>query len=873
LDGWDRSGVMKMCGVGSAALLALLMGQAVAQECGMEPIEEPALPAALEAYRLDMETFGTDEMTADEKNTRKARESTRAVPRTATGSDGATFAVSDRFCALDYPANCSATWPDSGNPKPDGLECAGVAPELGAECNSEYMAKYMGIPGLDDTYGALTVTMSFPMIAGVVFMVLYFVWYWLRCCKLCGGRKASKECFLCASYYDSQGADDLNYKGDAAQIVEDDKRPGYVVSGGCPCGCQVTLFRLWFVLFFVLVAAAAALGVVANMDVDTGLTNTVDILFYNVQRLTFEASKMLGKLNDIMAGADLGLDASELDAQQSELGCLSESMTELENDISEGKDIVLDIRSYFVYATLVVPLLIGLVYLISAWRKWTCLVGFGSFLGWLLLLMVCVSAAIHSLLSLLLADICYEFDLHLASYHLSDSDLYGRHQNLAWLPEDAQGICGTDGDLAFVEQEFEQQFDVAIQQGLDMVADTCNQPDMQGFMDCSGVSILNGIAPAYDAKTVDYTDESCGDSDEACGASFYNGLLGDVPDQLMITDVNLTAVTVTDPADIPPEVLNCLANIPTREVTSAGGSHVEWSTDGWSDLQICMVNNVPTDDTRDRCGAAGGVFLGLALDSSAEACVVTPSTGSSVTVEGYCEITGSQPTAETTQAACEGAGNTWTPLQRDNVDPAASPVDTIISNGQACAEAAAKVYAGIEGSVPDAATVEAATTYTAPFDPDEVAALSTFPPEPDTVKDCYIQINSDNPCTTGICANPYFPRKTFRECADGCAQDEAKQAADEAVEGIDTATDLFERIHDVFVEDAIPMLRCKFVSDTLVDIFVPLCQEAYGGISLITAANYIGVVCLIISIPLGILATKRFKNYVDDNNPGTKHQM
>merc|ERR1712196_319107 len=155
-------------------------------------------------------------------------------------------------------------------------------------------------------------------------------------------------------------------------------------------------------------------------------------------------------------------------------------------------------------------------YLFSAWRKWSCCVGFGSFLGWLLLLAVCVSAAIHSLLSLLLADVCYEFDLHLASYHLSSSDLYGKHQNLAWLPADAQGICGDDGDLAFIDQEFEQQFDVAIQEGLTAVADVCNQPDMQGFMDCSGVSILNGVAPAYTANTVDYTDTSCGeDSNEA----------------------------------------------------------------------------------------------------------------------------------------------------------------------------------------------------------------------------------------------------------------------------------------------------------------------------------------------------------------------
>jgi len=97
------------------------------------------------------------------------------------------------------------------------------------------------------------------------------------------------------------------------------------------------------------------------------------------------------------------------------------------------------------------------------------------------------------------------------------------------------------------------------------------------------------------------------------------------------------------------------------------------------------------------------------------------------------------------------------------------------------------------------------------------------------------------------------------------------------VGAIDTATALFVDLKAVFDEQAKPKLQCKFVSDIVYDIFYPLCQEAYGGIFLITLANYIALVGLIISLPLGIMATKRFvptsSGETEDNMVGAKHQM
>merc|ERR1711871_1245701 len=457
-----------------------------------------------------------------------------------------------------------------------------------------------------------------------------------------------------------------------------------------------------------------------------------------------------------------------------------------ESDIQDAKELGLEMRGYFVYLTLVVPFLIGLLYGLSAFFKWKCCVGFGSLLAWLLLLFVCLSAGIHSMLSLLLADVCYEFDLHLASYHLETSDLYGTHENLAWLPEEAQGFCGEDGSLAFVEQEFELQFDAATQSGLDGLRDVCNDEDMRGFMDCSSVQILEpdpvSGGPPFVSKAVDYTVESCGaGGDEPCSAEYYNGLLAQVPDELLITDVDLAAVQVTSLSDLPAEVLNCLA-APYTSIAKVGGV---WPDTGWSDLNVCMGDSGPTNATSaDDCDGPDELWIGLGVDPNLQAC-----TENGVTIEGFWEgPTG--PTAAAVQADCgvdvggtwSTTGYAWTPMA-DQVLAAPYDISTILANAEACAQAATMVHVGrLYGPTfascstpgdPSSCSVDTAAvenSYTAPFLVDETDALDSFsisPPDAEAVKDCYIEINLDSPCVTAPCeirtssASPFESAQTL----------------------------------------------------------------------------------------------------------------
>lgn len=838
-----------------------------AQDCESGTIEAPNKPDFLEEYHTDMANFGTAEMSADEKNAREARAATQKYfTRTATKMDSTVISVSDRFCALEYEAEgaeCPAVW-ENGNAKPKGLECAGVPTAVDSECDDANMALYIGLPAIDDTTGALTVAMGVPIVLGVVFMVLWALFYFGRCCKLCGGRKASVGC-CCPTYFDKDKYDMGVMAGDDGQ----GEMPTYLAG----TGCQVFLFRVWFAFFFVLVAVAAAIGGMANTTVDTGLANTVDILFYDVQKLAYETSTMLEEMNAIMSAAGLALGDEAMADQQGALNCLSQEVTAKELEIADAKDLGLDARSYFVYATLGIPLLIGIIYIVSALFKLKCFVCFGSFLAWVLLIIVCISAAIHSLLSLLMADICYEFDLHLATYHLESSDFHGTRENLAWLPPEATGFCGEDGELAFIETEFENQFDTAIQEGMTEIANVCNDPEMQGFMDCSGVSILTsaGTPPVYSAKTVDHTDDTCNDGSAdpvPCGASYYNALLADVPDELMITDVDLTQASATDLASIPNEVKNCLA----PAIAAVGGV---WASTGWD----ITVNNV------EACTENGVAVEGYCL-FLASASGLTDDIPTAATTAGACGVC--SDTNLLTQADCVSpatwvtTGHTWTPLTYTAYTAADGPLADIEANAALCITAASYVFAGRTGAAPDATTDAAAIAafYTFPYAAAEWSALEGWedtPPTAEAVKQCYIQINTASPCTVGPCVNPYFPQKSFRACADTCAEAEAKQQAETAVGAIDTATALFVDLKAVFDEQAKPKLQCKFVSDIVYDIFYPLCQEAYGGIFLITLANYIALVGLIISLPLGIMATKRFvptsSGETEDNMVGAKHQM
>ena len=64
-------------------------------------------------------------------------------------------------------------------------------------------------------------------------------------------------------------------------------------------------------------------------------------------------------------------------------------------------------------------------------------------------------------------------------------------------------------------------------------------------------------------------------------------------------------------------------------------------------------------------------------------------------------------------------------------------------------------------------------------------------------------------------------------------------------------------LEDLLQNQALPLLKCTFVSEMFADLFIPLCVDAFGGFSLIGAANVLSILALVVSFPVGVMATKR----------------
>merc|ERR1719231_1992602 len=388
--------------------------------------------------------------------------------------------------------------------------------------------------------------------------------------------------------------------------------------------------------------------------------------------------------------------------------------------------------------------------------------------AWVLLLIVCLSAALHGTLAFLFADICYEFDLHLATYYLPDSPDFDGYENLNFLPPEASKFCGPDGSLAFMKDQFDTQLDASIQMAFDEVETQCNDPDMVAFMDCSLVSILEectgdcnaeddaGVSyvKAYRAKTVACEEDA--DDEDDCGWGFWNEQLATVPTTLMIRNAG------PDPEKQPREIVSCLA---LRE-------------------EACSVQHT---------------YVAIIEDPA-------------------CEDAALDGNALANEATCTGAGSCAYTAAPEACAPK-EIADVLLDRATEC--------------------VNAGGAYTNP---------TTDEATNDDIVTCF---DDNEPCG-GTCG-----WLTFAECATDCTSADAKENSEAVVDSISQSTEMVDDLRDLLDEQAMPFLKCSFVSEMFADLFIPLCVDAVGGFSLIGGANVVSIIALIISFPVGVMATKR----------------
>lgn len=395
------------------------------------------------------------------------------------------------------------------------------------------------------------------------------------------------------------------------------------------------------------------------------------------------------------------------------------------------------------------------VYVVSMYLKVKFLACCSNVWAWVLLLIVCLSAALHGVLAFVFADICYEVDLHLATYYLQESPKFGDYEKLNFLPPEAADFCGPDGSLAFVEGQFDAQMDASVQMGIDFVSDACNPDpvsDSADFMDCSQVDILEECSPQ---NPCEHDDDLYGPKQVAC----------------------------------------------TEETSSMLVPAIWTSTNTWSS-GTCSDSTFTTEAECIEAGRCNNVGNESPDDATACALLYTVPCGWAY----WNSIMGGVPNQ----------------LMIRNVDLVdLNALDTNDASGSddimSCLEARG-------------------------WDP-----LAGDPLEPQMYRDCYLETDCGGTCQF----------ITFRACATDCINPTSKTETQEVVAKIEEATTMVGELEDLLKEKAMPLLRCTFVSEMFADLFIPLCVDAVGGFGVISIANGFSFFALIISFPVGVMATKR----------------
>jgi hypothetical protein len=107
---------------------------------------------------------------------------------------------------------------------------------------------------------------------------------------------------------------------------------------------------------------------------------------------------------------------------------------------------------------------------------------------------------------------------------------------------------------------------------------------------------------------------------------------------------------------------------------------------------------------------------------------------------------------------------------------------------------------------------------------------------------------------------PATARKSLEQCgslgADGCKFPKLQGLACKITGGMDQLADLAAFVA-LLENDIKPILRCEFVKDMFKSMYMPLCVDSMNGFALVTAANGLGGVIMLLMIPFSVIATKR----------------
>jgi hypothetical protein len=462
---------MRFFTLAASSVLAALVPLTTAQ-CDVEVVRAAlskarAAPENVVEYQATMAQYPDH---SDIKDARERRDDVRDFYNPRKGYKSIDDAESDPLDLVDVPARfCGLTYEQCGADATWGCAGVGLDTAVNGNCTDEKLEAYgasLGIPS------------GVPILLGLVYLVIWPLWYILRCCCCCGGRKPGKgKCFNCCCVKSTPG----NYP-------EYMRREGNTVTGGL-CS-SLNKFRLLFLILLLLCGVAALIGNIGNADVDSGLKGFIDATFYELRTLMFDANDALNQMNALVASAPgtANTTVAATDAQLCMMGDLEKTISDAEKDMEDFKDVALDIRMLVVMIAFLLPCaLVAVVFADLVCKKcwWlNCLIAVIMLIPGFLVL---TSAGVHLSLALLTADLCYEMDLHI-KYYSYDNATKHLPENLVWVPPETLP-CGDSGELNFLQQEIDTSLDKAVQGVCSVLDAKCESTDdSRFFLECDGLS-------------------------------------------------------------------------------------------------------------------------------------------------------------------------------------------------------------------------------------------------------------------------------------------------------------------------------------------------------------------------------------------------
>jgi len=519
-----------------ACTLALVAAVATAGEAGTTLIIEK--PEDFDEYMSRMAGYGPIQTpptwTLDEEITDSiaSRNSAREYPRTDYLTSQT---LTTRFCALEYEDPTCA--PAEGTSSHDGAwlqTCAGVKSVTNCTDGGE------GSP-MQSYITAMIPLVVGGIVASIVLAVLVLIWYLLRCCHLCGGRKASKG--MCPSHYK-------------------DSFPGY---GKLFCLPQYWYVRIGFLFLSGLVVIAGMVGLAGNGKLGPGLSGAVDAMLYQLSTTVTDFKGILTEINALSNDGTTCQTASDCgEGQNCDDGLCVRDMSEdtefidefqnqiiaMQADVDDMGATVFNIRNIFTLAVIAVPIVISFIPLIASWLNIPYLACCTAITLTPFLIIVWTNFGLHAMLAVLIADLCTEFDLVL---HTAP----GQAVNVGFLPP-GMLPCGEGGQFETLETELMEAMQTPLNTACDEFAKFCNKDgyDMPtgagvGYVDwdCTGTTGSPGSLFTVNGLGVYATNTAGGGCtvDNLSAALATDIIMNDAPCLLGVALGEPTAASLSEP--------------------------------------------------------------------------------------------------------------------------------------------------------------------------------------------------------------------------------------------------------------------------------------------------------------------------------------